>query len=110
MDAILVVNAGSSSLKFQVFGTDTGGLERLIKGQIDGVGTRPRLRAEYGDKTPLIDESLIHQMRSRIFRRRSITPELGCATPRISISLLLAIASFTAAPNMIGPCWSTTEC
>jgi acetate kinase len=57
MDAILVVNAGSSSLKFQVFGTDTGGLERLIKGQIDGVGTRPRLRAEYGDKTPLIDES-----------------------------------------------------
>ena len=43
MDTILVVNAGSSSVKFQVFGTDEGsGLKRLIKGQIDGITTRPR--------------------------------------------------------------------
>ena len=47
MDTILVVNAGSSSVKFQVFG-DRGDvrLKRLIKGQMDGIGTRPRLRAE----------------------------------------------------------------
>ena len=46
MDTVLVVNAGSSSVKFQVFrADDNGGLERLIKGQVDGVGTRPRLRA-----------------------------------------------------------------
>jgi acetate kinase len=46
MDSILVVNAGSSSVKFQLFGTNgTRDLERLIKGQIDGIGTHPRLRA-----------------------------------------------------------------
>jgi acetate kinase len=46
MDTILVVNAGSASVKFQVFAAQsTGGLARRIKGQIDGIGTRPRLRA-----------------------------------------------------------------
>jgi acetate kinase len=58
MDVILVVNAGSSSLKFQIFeNAATGDLKRLIKGQIDGVGTRPRLRAEGDDKKPLIDQA-----------------------------------------------------
>jgi acetate kinase len=59
MDAILVVNAGSSSLKFQVFATSgsAGELECLAKGQVDGVGSRPRLRAEGPDKKPLIDQT-----------------------------------------------------
>jgi acetate kinase len=55
MDTILVINAGSSSLKFQVFGVSD--LTCLIKGQIDGVGVRPRLRAEGADKAALIDET-----------------------------------------------------
>jgi acetate kinase len=46
MDTILVVNAGSSSVKFQVFAVDGDGRPaRQIKGQIDGIGSRPRLRA-----------------------------------------------------------------
>jgi acetate kinase len=58
MDAILVVNAGSSSLKFQVFAVDASGdLDCLVKGQVDGVGTRPRLRAEGADKTSLVDQT-----------------------------------------------------
>jgi acetate kinase len=58
MDTILVVNAGSSSVKFQVFGADgTSGLRRLIKGQMDGIGTRPRLRAEGAEKKSLVDKS-----------------------------------------------------
>jgi len=59
MDVVLVINAGSSSLKFQVFGTGGRGrdLNCLVKGQMDGVGTRPRLRAESPDKKPLIDET-----------------------------------------------------
>ncbi len=58
MDAVLVVNAGSSSVKFQVFELATSGdPQRLIKGQIDGIGTRPRLRAEARDGARLIDES-----------------------------------------------------
>jgi acetate kinase len=58
MDTILVVNAGSSSVKFQVFGVDgSRRLQRLIKGQMDGIGTRPRLRADSSDKQSLVDRS-----------------------------------------------------
>jgi len=58
MDAILVVNAGSSSVKFQIFGVEeAGALRRLIKGQLDGIGTRPRLRADASDKSSLIDKT-----------------------------------------------------
>jgi len=46
MDTILVVNAGSSSVKFQVFAVDIEGrLRRQSKRQVDGIGSRPRLRA-----------------------------------------------------------------
>ena len=46
METILVVNAGSSSVKFQIFGIeDAGALQRLIRGQVDGIGSRPRLAA-----------------------------------------------------------------
>ena len=63
MDVVLVINAGSSSLKFQVFDIDRDGrdLNCLVKGQIDGVGTRPRLRAEGPDKKPLIDETYVRE-------------------------------------------------
>jgi acetate kinase len=55
MDSILVVNAGSSSVKFEVFVVDgPAKLTRKIKGQIEGIGTRPRLRAS-ANGTSLID-------------------------------------------------------
>jgi acetate kinase len=58
MDTILVVNAGSSSVKFQVFALDSGGgLTRRIKGQIDGIGTKPRLRASGPDGATLVDRT-----------------------------------------------------
>jgi acetate kinase len=58
MDTLLVVNAGSSSLKFQVFATGgTEELRRLVKGQIEGIGTQPRLRAEGVDRKALIDRT-----------------------------------------------------
>ena len=58
MDAILVVNAGSSSLKFQVFALAAGlDLKRLLKGQFDGIGSRPRLRATRSDAVALIDRA-----------------------------------------------------
>jgi acetate kinase len=59
MDTILVVNAGSSSVKFQVFAVAQGGEpERQIKGQIDGIGVRPRLRASAANGDTLIDRDL----------------------------------------------------
>jgi len=62
MDTILVANAGSSSVKFQVFAAEqNGALTRQIRGQIDGVGTSPRLRATGADRTVLIDRTLDSQ-------------------------------------------------
>jgi acetate kinase len=62
MDAILVVNAGSSSVKFQIFELAKAcDPRRLIKGQVDGIGTRPRLRAEARDGKPLIDKTYAAQ-------------------------------------------------
>jgi acetate kinase len=56
MDTILVVNAGSSSVKFQIFFVEgEGKLRRQIKGQMDGIGSRPRLRASGTNGDSLAD-------------------------------------------------------
>jgi acetate kinase len=58
MDTILVVNAGSSSVKFQIFAIEgEGRLLRQIKGQMDGIGSRPRLRATDANGDPLADRA-----------------------------------------------------
>src|SRR4051794_9119510 len=47
MDTLLVVNAGSSSVKFQIFAIGRNDeVQREIRGQVDGIGTKPRLRAK----------------------------------------------------------------
>ncbi len=57
-DTILVVNAGSSSIKFQLFSIEPGDeLIRLLKGQLDGIGARPRLVAKGPAGQSLIEES-----------------------------------------------------
>jgi acetate kinase len=45
-DVILVLNAGSSSIKFSVFRTDRDELEFIFKGQIEGLYTAPRFTAK----------------------------------------------------------------
>ena len=55
-NALLVVNAGSSSIKFSVYAIDDRrGLVLSSKGQMDGIGTRPRLRVRGGDGTSLLE-------------------------------------------------------
>ena len=56
MDVILVLNAGSSSSKFQIFAIGQTGLERQVKGQVDGIGVHPRFRAADAAGAMLIDE------------------------------------------------------
>jgi acetate kinase len=54
MDTILVVNAGSSSIKFQVYSVEGDGkLRPRFKGEMDGIGSRPRLRASGAGGAPL---------------------------------------------------------
>jgi acetate kinase len=57
-EKILVVNAGSSSIKFQLFAVaPEDRLERRLKGQIDGIGTRPRLVAVSPDREIIVDKT-----------------------------------------------------
>lgn len=58
-ETIAVLNAGSSSFKFQLFAAEADKrLSCLIKGQTDGIGTHPRLQARTPAGETLIDESL----------------------------------------------------
>jgi acetate kinase len=57
MDTVLVVNAGSSSVKFQVFAIEGDAPKRLVKGQVEGIRTRPKLRALDGDGKSLIEQA-----------------------------------------------------
>lgn len=59
MQAILVVNAGSSSLKFQIFEIEDQDhkLARRIRGQMEGIGVHPRLKAAGADGKLLVDRS-----------------------------------------------------
>lgn len=57
-ETIFVLNAGSSSIKFQLFAASArNGLARLLKGQFDGIGSRPRLIASDPSGERLIDTS-----------------------------------------------------
>ncbi|MDQ2106072.1 acetate/propionate family kinase [Azospirillum isscasi] len=57
-DAILVINAGSSSLKFSVFReTGAGAVQAAINGQISGIGTEPRFEAKDAAKRPLAERA-----------------------------------------------------
>src|SRR5512132_2747592 len=57
-ETILILNAGSSSIKFQLFAVAADDkLTRRMKGQIDGIGTRPRLFAKAKEGETLVDQS-----------------------------------------------------
>jgi len=58
-DALLVLNAGSSSLKFSLFGL-TGGAApaRLLEGQVDGLPEAPRLAAKDAAGATLAERAL----------------------------------------------------
>jgi acetate kinase len=57
-ETILVVNAGSSSIKFQLFSVGVGDqLHRRLKGQIEGIGVHPHLVAKGAKGEVLIDKT-----------------------------------------------------
>jgi acetate kinase len=57
-ETILVINAGSSSIKFSAYKVaDQQDPTLSLTGQIEGIGTRPRLIVKDGKSSPLIDKS-----------------------------------------------------
>ncbi|HMR33700.1 MAG TPA: acetate/propionate family kinase [Geminicoccaceae bacterium] len=58
-DHVLVINAGSSSIKFELFAVDAGdALRSTLSGQLDGIGTHPHLKAEDAGDELLVDHDL----------------------------------------------------
>lgn len=58
-EVLLVVNAGSSSLKFSVFTIGRGArLESLYRGEIDGLGARPHFVAHDATGASLADQAM----------------------------------------------------
>jgi len=58
-DHVLVLNAGSSSLKFGMYRQqEEGDLVLVAKGQVEGIGTRPRLSAKDEAGGTLVDQDL----------------------------------------------------
>ena len=58
-DYAIVLNAGSSSLKFSIYHRPEGAAWVVAsRGQVDGIGSSPRLSAKGGDGTRLADERL----------------------------------------------------
>ncbi|MGO4739338.1 acetate/propionate family kinase [Bosea sp. 2KB_26] len=56
-EVLFVVNAGSSSIKFKLYRVAGDDIELMFGGAVDGIGTRPRLKAKSGDGTSLIERS-----------------------------------------------------
>ena len=62
MDTILVANAGSSSVKFELFGVDqSGGLTSQLEGKIEGVGTKPHLTAKSAEGKVLVERTYTNE-------------------------------------------------
>jgi acetate kinase len=56
-DAIVVVNAGSSSIKFSAFAVADGGLAPGVRGQIEGIYTFPKFSARAPDGARLAEKA-----------------------------------------------------
>jgi acetate kinase len=56
-DSVLVLNAGSSSIKFSVYAIDDGDLSLDSKGQVEGIGTKPQFVAKDPEGASLRDET-----------------------------------------------------
>ena len=57
-DAMLVLNAGSSSIKFSLYGADGADLALLASGQVGGIGTAPVVVARDAGGQPLVERRL----------------------------------------------------
>src|SRR5512144_2807531 len=57
IDAIAVVNAGSSSIKFSLFATADGDLDLVARGQAEGLYTSPRFVAKSADGDVLAERT-----------------------------------------------------
>lgn len=84
-DAILVLNAGSSSLKFAVYTRNDGTLAAVMRGKIAGIGTKPTFSARDGagfalrqDFPPMEPATGLESLMSMLLAW--VQTHLGCVT------------------------------
>ena len=109
---ILVLNAGSSSIKFQLFDVVGGdGSSWLLKGQLEGIGTHAAPHRPRTPRARAVDRDVRRRPRSpdvaggaRPARRLAARARSAALAGRAS-----ATASCMAAPTTPRRCWSTTR-
>lgn len=87
-DALLVINAGSSSIKFKLYRARADDISVLIGGALDGIGTRPRLRASDNAGTIMVE--------------RDFTPTEIATSAQAQHAIGDWLAPLIAAHNLIG--------
>ena len=85
--SVLVLNAGSSSLKFQLFGLGDAGLQAELRGQVDGLGGEPRFSAASADGAPIERHALDPAVRDAT---RAVQWLWGWLQPHLDDGRLLA--------------------
>ena len=74
-DTVLCLNAGSSSIKFELFEVlPRDELQLAFRGQLEGIGVRPHLTANHGSDVPLIDRTYTVQE----------VPNVAAAMPKLT--------------------------
>ena len=82
-DYAIVINAGSSSLKFSIYRRPDGSAWNLdTRGQVDGIGTSPRLTAKDGSDARVADDLLAQGLdgRGAFDAPRLVAPRAMAAT------------------------------
>jgi acetate kinase len=107
-DFAVVLNAGSSSLKFSIFREPEGSVWPLeARGQIDGIGSSPRLTASDGAGVPLADE----RMDGDVDRRGAFTALTAWLRQRYGGARVLAVGHRVVhgGPRYVRPTLVTPE-
>jgi acetate kinase len=89
MPVLAVLNAGSSSLKFSLYEGDSAALHLLARGQVEGLGTRPRFSAARADGSVLSAHEW--PARARLSHAQALDHVLGALRPTLGRLGLAAV-------------------
>jgi hypothetical protein len=103
---ILVLNAGSSSLKFSLFAVPAAGEMRAVAvGQIEGLGTAPRLKVKDGAGERIADEQWD---KSEVSGHAQALQRIAgcCARASRAACWLVSVTAWCMAARIMRPrCW-----
>ncbi len=90
-DVILVINAGSSSIKFTVYDVQGSDLTMRYDGQIEGIGTAPHFEAEDRNKETIHDETWSAESNGRSGHTIALAKLLGWLNSKLEGSNLIGV-------------------